>query len=687
MGKNHDVQAIGTVSRMFYFPRMDGVFIDKRTLLRLVRKGMNLSRFKILTFFLATVFPFTACGAENPASALNCGIESIKIVPTATRQTDPNLFNPPTQVNFPNDNIYCPTPMPTLTTDEQFPEHYVAAEIVNLSLDIANQNLSSVAIGDDMLAVGWIQDGDVYVALSHGGGRFQTRRVDYGSSVSLAFSAANRLHVVYDRQGVVFYRAADQGTHPADTTFITNAGEGHNPQIAIDSRQWAHIIYEHEGNIYHAAHQYEFYWNIELVGSGERPFLITGSGRLGIPEFGSRDFALAFLSGNDLHVRLYGITPFLLSGWLATAVIPVPESVSGFVRLDGLVLDGQLWLYAAWMSERPYIGPIGPTYEQPVIEPANPLFPEQIANAEYIHTGLNAVRVGTASAPFSAGLWQTITVDDATADIVFEAWGLAVKEAEAEFSIQIGLDVTGGTNPHADTVVWSEAASPSAYAPFALSLPANGSSATIFLRGTQNSSDVPAMVAWDTVSIQNGIGQNLDFEAPFTLENGFTIPEGWHAWYEDSSGGATAARDIYTVYAAWSENGGRDWTGPQVISANQTVGGGTTGALGADVWPLLTARTYPPSASFFTVFAAGDPLPGTQFLRFGRPFLTQCDLGSTTCTQPPGQPLFAPGIVRPTDRLFVAKDPYDESRAALVWDSLQSDLTNKDIYATYVVLR
>jgi hypothetical protein len=220
----------------------------------------------------------------------------------------------------------------------------VTTEVANLSLDIENQDLAAVAVGDDMLAVAWISNGDVYVALSRGGNHFQVRRVDFGSSVSLAFSEANRLHVVYDRLGQVFYRAADQGTHPADTTFITSPGPGHNPQIAIDSRQWAHIVYEADGNIWHAAHQYEFYWNTELVGPGERPFLITGPQRLGLPEFGWRDFALAYVSGNDVQVRLYGITPFLLPGWLSVATIPVPEAVTGTVRLDATEIEGQLWL-------------------------------------------------------------------------------------------------------------------------------------------------------------------------------------------------------------------------------------------------------------------------------------------------------------------------------------------------------
>ena len=55
---------------------------------------------------------------------------------------------------------------------------------------MVNQDLAATAVGDDMLAAAWLSDSDIYVALSRGGNHFQERRVDSGSSVSLAFSRA-----------------------------------------------------------------------------------------------------------------------------------------------------------------------------------------------------------------------------------------------------------------------------------------------------------------------------------------------------------------------------------------------------------------------------------------------------------------------------------------------------------------
>ena len=653
-----------------------------------------MQRVQYFYFLLPTItlILMTACESAVTPALPDCSSYSITLLPTATRQADPNLFIPPAPPNGGEANEYCPTPIPATTPSVQTPEQFVTTEVANLSLDIENQELAAVAVGDDMLAVAWISDGDVYVALSRGGNHFQVRRVDVGSSVSMAFSEANRLHVVYDRMGQVFYRAADQGVHPADTTFITSPGPGHNPQIAIDSRQWAHIVYEADGNIWHAAHQYEFYWNTELVGVGERPFLITGPQRLGVPEFGWRDFALAYVSGNEVQVRLYGITPFLLPGWLSAATIPVPEAITGAVHLDATEIEEQLWLVAAWMSERPSTTPASPAYQQPTFAAVNPLAPDQLANPHQIFQGLNAVRWHSEATPFDAGLRQTVASSNTTGTLTVSARGLVETAVSAEMSLRLGLDPTGGDNPDGPSVVWSSAEAPSSFTQFSVSAPAQGGTATIFLRGTLNGSNVVGTAVWDAVTIHSSAGPesggtNLDFEGPFITQDSLTVPEGWTAWYLDSGYAPTNGRDAYTVYAAWSEDGGRNWAGPAAITANVDATGSTTGAIRPGVTPLIAAATEPPSVSFFYIYEAGDPPPDSSFLRFGRPYQTQCELGTTNCMDTPGIPLLERNVVRPSHTLLAAPDPFNPNRAVLVWDALQTDNENKDVYATYAVLR
>ncbi|MCZ7672407.1 MAG: hypothetical protein M5U34_37410 [Chloroflexi bacterium] len=241
--------------------------------------------------------------------------------------------------------------------------------------------------------------------------------------------------------------------------------------------------------------------------------------------------------------------------------------------------------------------------------------------------------------------------------------------------------------PDSPDVVWSTAAAPTDFTRFNVTAPTQGSIATVFLRGTLNTADVAGTAVWDAVTIQNGNGNNLDFEGPFILQDSITVPEGWTAWYQDSGYTPTNGRDVYTVYAAWSDDGGSAWTGPEAITANRDLSGGTTGGIRSDVTALISMTTEPPSVNFFYIYEAGDPPPDTTFLRFGRPYQTQCELGTATCTDTPGVPLLPRHVVRPSYRLLVAADPFNPDRAILTWDGLQPDVTHKDIYATYVVVR
>ncbi|MFQ5420998.1 MAG: hypothetical protein ACE5EY_11635, partial [Anaerolineae bacterium] len=124
------------------------------------------SRFKIPLITLALVLSIwlPACTTAEPELP-GCDGDGIVIIPTATRQTDPDLFSPPAPPPDGGDGAtYCPTPIPAETPAEEFPEQFVTTEVVNLSLDVANQDLAATAVGDDMLAAAWLSDGDIYVA-------------------------------------------------------------------------------------------------------------------------------------------------------------------------------------------------------------------------------------------------------------------------------------------------------------------------------------------------------------------------------------------------------------------------------------------------------------------------------------------------------------------------------------------
>jgi hypothetical protein len=251
----------------------------------------------------------------------------------------------------------------------------------------------------------------------------------------------------------------------------------------------------------------------------------------------------------------------------------------------------------------------------------------------------------------------------------------------------VGIDPTGGTSPDGPNVVWSAPGAPASFAPFSVSTPAAGETATLFLHATLNTTDTPATVVWDGAHVQGASLSNGGFEGPFVSQSTLTVPESWTAYYRDSGNDPISGRDIYTVYATWSSDGGSSWSDAMPVVANRESSGATTGAFGSDIYPIITTATDPPSVTFFFVYEAGDPPPGTSFLRFGRPVMVICTLGTPACSEPPGALLLPRNVVRPSQRLFVAADPFDPDRALLLWDALQMDYVHKDVYATYVTVR
>ena len=61
----------------------------------------------------------------------------------------------------------------------------------------------------------------------------------------MVFSAVNRLHLTYERNGDIFYRVADFGAHPADSPeeYVV---QGANPTVLLDPYNYALIVYEAE---------------------------------------------------------------------------------------------------------------------------------------------------------------------------------------------------------------------------------------------------------------------------------------------------------------------------------------------------------------------------------------------------------------------------------------------------------
>lgn len=646
----------------------------------------------ISTFFLLLLL--AACTAENAPPA-GCEADAHGFIPLATRPlgTDPDLQQPP-PTNVPGSSPDC---LPaTATPASPLTGVFSVGGVRNETLDAADQQLAAAAVGDGTLALAWLTDGALFVSIARGGNRMQARRVDGGmgapaQSAHMVFSTVNRLHLVYEQDGTIQYRAADQGMHPAQPTFWGQVGAGHNPQVALDSGNRAHVLYEAEGQIWHAAHFYGLTWQVAAVGPGHTPRVTTFHDDPATPGVDEGGFALSYLEGQTLHLRTYGMMPLLLlPGWTAVAAIPLPDLPTGAALLDSIRDEnGERLLAAAWVSHVA-APPAPPVPVPPTYMAANPLAPTAVSNPQWVYEQLNAARLTVSDAHFDGGLYQTVSVTPGEM-LTFAAYGQgwssdeddpAVSINPAEMRLQIGIDPRGGTNPDSAQVVWSATANPlNVYQPFAVSATAVFDSATLFLRAHPDGVRAHNEAYWDAATLSGGSLVNGDFEAPFA--NG--IPTGWTPFYEDAGTGSGAARDRYTVYAVLSADGGTTWSGPHLVGENRVPGQGLTGGIQPQAYPFLSTATETPSLNLFFIYETGDPPPDSEFIRYGRPVVMPCDFITSMCADPPGVPVVTE--TPPASDLVFARDPLRRGRGLLVWGGLQLDYVGRDVYATTVALR
>ncbi len=305
------------------------------------------------SFYLLLALLLAGCAAAEtppPAGACQPDAQGLSPLPTRALGADPNLMLPPP------DNLYgsggeC---LPAQTPSEDSGLAFSAAPLRNESLDLADQQLAAAASGDDVLALAWLTAGDLYVSVARGGSFLQARRVSPAQHADLVFSPVNRLHLVYEQDGQVHYRADNLASPQVSLDFWRQVGPGHNPRIALDANNRAHVFYELDGAIWHAEHEHDLYWRIVRLGPGHTARLTTFYDNPATPNTNERGFALSYLDGNTLHLRTYGLTPLLLPGWTTVTQLPLAETTMDAVSLHSLrATDGSLLLAAAWVSHIP----------------------------------------------------------------------------------------------------------------------------------------------------------------------------------------------------------------------------------------------------------------------------------------------------------------------------------------------
>ncbi len=638
-----------------------------------------------LIFIFSFLLCLVACAPDTtPTELCDPSTQGILLLPTKESRADPNLA-----LENPADYVYehddCGQ---AIVADEETPHNraLTVGNVKNVTLDITNAHLESAASNQHMTAVAWTAEETIYVGISRGGSAFEVKEVGNGRNPHLAISDVSRLHLVYEQDGVIYARTSDADEHPADAapTFVAY---GSDPVVALDLSSYSHVIHNQFANLTHL-----MYWGPD----NWLPLPIPYSVNYTLISTGDT-FLLALAENNQISAHQFVFNLIPVYQWTQRGSWPIsgeligdvniafykPPTVVNYEDYDGAE---PYWYYLSWVERAPGVPANEIDALMPAYEVVNPLAPEQLANPDQIYAGLNATRWHSDDNPYDAGLKQTVAVNGS---VTIAAQAKALADDGANLQLRLGLDPTGGSDPDSDSVIWSESIiNPADFTQLTVSATANGA-VTVFLRATQDTTGVTAVAIWDDVQISGGGGiLNPGFEEGFETQGTFdNIPSGWTPFFDDfyASGIDSAAvqRDLYTIYAAWSADRGVTWSEKTAIITNEDPAAGITGAIGPSVFPAINTDTDPDTVTFFYVYESGDPPANTGFLRYGRPYAVQCDIGGDSCSD--GQPLFSRNAVQPTIRLQVAQSPGD-SAVTLVWDALQADYENKDIYAALVSL-
>jgi hypothetical protein len=156
--------------------------------------------------------------------------------------------------------------------------------------------------------------------------------------------------------------------------------------------------------------------------------------------------------------------------------------------------------WAPWWLER-----VG---DEPAWKNQRPVFRQVSAASEPHRVRLagSAQSVSTPWATHLAGLWQQVPVPR-DAELRFTAWGHAWSSKDdrsrpsrrpTNVRLAVGLDPTGGTDPFAETVIWSRSANAvDEWALLAVQGRARAARVTVFLRSAPNRPRKNQVVYWD----------------------------------------------------------------------------------------------------------------------------------------------------------------------------------------------
>jgi uncharacterized protein YraI len=129
----------------------------------------------------------------------------------------------------------------------------------------------------------------------------------------------------------------------------------------------------------------------------------------------------------------------------------------------------------------------GPTWQN--IQPNG--FPHTF---NFVHSGPRSYNISRGWATFTAYIYQTVAVVPNTP---VRAGAFAYMQSHPSAVARVGIDPTGGANPFAPTVIWTESYDKNRWVQLELAATAQANFVTIFLFATQSQLNNPNDIYWD----------------------------------------------------------------------------------------------------------------------------------------------------------------------------------------------
>lgn len=112
----------------------------------------------------------------------------------------------------------------------------------------------------------------------------------------------------------------------------------------------------------------------------------------------------------------------------------------------------------------------------------------------FVHGGGRSFNISRGWATFTAYIYQTVAV---MPDTPVRAGAFAFMQGHPSAVARVGIDPTGGVNPFADTVIWTESYDKNRWIQLEISTTAQADFVTLFLFATQSELNNPNDIYWD----------------------------------------------------------------------------------------------------------------------------------------------------------------------------------------------